>query len=639
MATESVCSRYKENRELVFSLLCGLCLLIGWTGERFFGFPFPFEAVYHISAVSLFFYFAAYVFGGFDIVRHAINAIKERRFDIDLLMVVAAIGAAFLGEFSEGALLLFLFGLGHALEERTLDKARNAIHSLAELTPKTAIVKDETGESRQDVDDLKIGEVVIVKPGMRIPVDGEVIAGSTTVDESTITGESVPVDKEPGSQMFTGALNGDGSVEVRVTRLSDDTMLARVVAMVAEAQAQESNSQRITRKFSRIFVPLILIGDIFMILLLLFYGFPFSDSFLRGMVLLVAASPCALALGPPSAILAGIAQAARNGVLIKGGIHLENLGDVKAVAFDKTGTLTKGKPEVTDLISVGELELNHWLSMAAAVENRSAHPIAQAVVNAAMERGLELLEVTEVESMTGRGIKAKVSGTTVCIGNLKLYHESDVEIIASVQAQITKLEEQGKTAMLVAVDGQLVGVIAVADVLRPEVKSVLGQLKQMKIRHTVMLTGDNERVASHIAQEATVAEFQANLLPEDKVTAIRELVDSYRNVTMVGDGVNDAPALANATTGIAIGGAGTDVALETADAALMADDLSKLPFAIGLGRTTRRIISQNLFIALVVIGGLIVSSVFGLATIGIAIIFHEGSTILVVLNSLRLLRS
>ena len=559
MATESVCSRYKENRELVFSLLCGLCLLVGWTGERFFGFPYPFDAVYHISAVSLFFYFAAYVFGGFDIVRHAINATKERRFDIDLLMVVAAIGAAFLGEFSEGALLLFLFGLGHALEERTLDKARNAIHSLAELTPKTAIVKDETGESRQDVDDLKIGAVVIVKPGMRIPVDGEVIAGSTTVDESTITGESVPVDKEPGSQVFTGALNGDGSVEVRVTRLSDDTMLARVVAMVAEAQTQESNSQRITQKFSRVFVPLVLIGDIFMILLLLFFGFPFSDSFLRGMVLLVAASPCALALGPPSAILAGIAQAARNGVLIKGGIHLENLGDVKAVAFDKTGTLTKGKPEVTDLISVGELELNHWLSMAAAVENRSAHPIAQAVVNAAMERGLELLEVTEVESMTGRGIKAKVSGTTVCIGNLKLYHESDVEIIASVQAQITKLEEQGKTAMLVAVDGQLVGVIAVADVLRPEVKSVLGQLKQMKIRHTVMLTGDNERVASHIAQEATVAEFQANLLPEDKVTAIRELVDSYRNVTMVGDGVNDAPALANATTGIAIGGAGTDV--------------------------------------------------------------------------------
>lgn len=638
MAAESIRSRYNENRELIFSLLCGLCLLIGWTGEHFFGFPFPFEAVYHISAVSLFFYFAAYVFGGFDIVRHAINAIRERHFDIDLLMVVAAIGAAFLGEFSEGALLLFLFGLGHVLEERTLDKARNAIHSLAELTPKTAIVKDETGESQQDVDDLKIGAVVIVKPGMRIPVDGEVIGGSTTVDESTITGESVPVDKEPGSQMFAGGINGDGSVEVRVTRHSDDTILARVVAMVAEAQARESNSQRITQKFSRVFVPLILIGDIFMILLLLFFGFPFSDSFLRGMVLLVAASPCALALGPPSAILAGIAQAARNGVLIKGGIHLENLGDVKAVAFDKTGTLTKGKPEVTDLISVGELELNHWLRLAAAVENRSAHPIAQTVVDAAVMRGLKLPEVTEVESMTGRGIKARVSGISVYIGNLKLYHESGVEIKTSVQAQIAKLEEQGKTTMLVTVDGQPVGAIAVADVLRPEAQSVIGQLKQMKIRHAVMLTGDSERVASHIAQQASFVDFQANLLPEDKVTAVRKLSDSYRNVTMVGDGVNDAPALAIATTGIAIGGAGTDVALETADAALMANDLSKLPFAIGLGRATRKIIFQNLFIALVVIGGLIVSSVFGLATIGIAIIFHEGSTILVVLNSLRLLR-
>ncbi len=638
MAVESMCSRYKENRELVFSLLCGLCLLIGWTGERFFGFPFHFEAVYHISAVSLFFYSVAYVFGGFDIVRHAINAIRERHFDIDLLMVVAAIGAAFLGEFSEGALLLFLFGLGHALEERTLDKARNAIHSLAEFTPKTALVKDETGESQQDVDDLKIGAVVIVKPGMRIPVDGEVIAGSTTVDESIITGESVPVDKEPGSQMYAGGINGDGSVEVRVTRHSDDTMLARVVTMVTEAQTRESNSQRITRKFSRIFVPLILIGDIFMILLLLIFGFPFSDSFLRGMVLLVAASPCALALGPPSAILAGIAQAARNGVLIKGGIHLENLGGVKAIAFDKTGTLTKGKPEVTDLISVGELELNHWLRLAAAVENRSGHPIAQTVVDVAMERRLKLPEVAEVESMTGRGIKAKVSGISVCIGNMKLYQESDVEIKASVQAQIAKLEDQGKTTMLVTVDGQPVGAIAVADVLRPEAKSVIEQLKQMKIRHTVMLTGDSERVASHIAQQASFVDFQANLLPEDKVTAIRKLADSYRNVTMVGDGVNDAPALANATTGIAIGGAGTDVALETADAALMASDLSKLPFAIGLGRATRKIISQNLFIALVVIGGLVVSSVFGLATIGIAIVLHEGSTLFVVLNSLRLLR-
>lgn len=635
---EGIRSWYAENRELIFSLLCGLCLIIGWSGENLFEFPLPVNAVYHLSAVSLFFYFAAYVFGGFDTFRHAINTLKERYFDIDLLMAAAAIGAAFLGEFSEGALLLFLFGLGHALEERALDKARNAIDSLVGLAPKTAIVKGVGGESEQAVDDLILGTVIIVKPGMRIPVDGEVFVGKSTVDESAITGESVPVDKELGSSVFAGSINGDGSLEVRVTRLSDDTMIARVVSMVEEAQTQKSNTQRITEKFSRIFVPLIFIGDILIVLLLLLLGVPFGDSLLRGIVLLVAASPCALALGPPSAILAGIAQAARNGVLIKGGIHLENLGKVQAVAFDKTGTLTKGKPEVTDIIPIGEMDVGDWLRMAATVERRSAHPIAQAVVEVATRRSLRLLEVEEVESMTGRGIKAKVSGTTVWVGNLKLYHEAHVEIQAPVRTQITKLEEQGKTIMLVAVDRQPTGIIAVADAMRPELGAVVTQLNQIGISHTVMLTGDNSRVASHIAQEAGITEYKANLLPEDKVTIMRQLLNSHNKVAMVGDGVNDAPALAHATTGIAMGGAGTDIALETADAALMADDLSKLPFAIGLGRATRRVISQNLYIALAVIGGLIVSTIFGLATIGIAIILHEGSTILVVLNSLRLLQ-
>ena len=635
---EGIHSWYADNRVLIFSLLCGLCMIIGWVGENLFEFPISFIAVHHVNAVSLFFYFVAYVFGGFDTFRHTVSALKERHFGIDLLMVVAAIGAAFLGEFGEGALLLFLFGLGHALEEQALDKARNAIHGLIEFTPKTALVKTETGESTQAVDELRVGAVVIVKPGMRVPVDGEVITGSTTVDESAITGESIPVDKKPGSQIFTGGINGDGSVEVRVTRLSDDTMLARVVSMVEEAQTQKSNTQRITEKFSRIFVPLILIGDTLMILLLLLFGVPFSDSLLRGMVLLVAASPCALALGPPSAVLAGIARAAQNGVLIKGGVHLENLGDVNAVAFDKTGTLTKGRPEVTDLIPIGETDLNHWLGMAAMAESRSAHPIAQAVVDIATTRGFKLMEVAEVKSITGRGIRADVSGTDVCVGNLRLYHEARLEITDSILSQITKLEGQGKTVMLVVIDQQPVGIIAVADVLRSEVKTVIAQLKEMRIRHTVMLTGDNERVASHVAQQAGLTDFQANLLPEQKVTAIRKLVHSYRKVAMIGDGVNDAPALVNATTGIAMGGAGTDVTLETADAALMADDLSKLPFAFGLGRATRKIILQNLFIAVVVIGGLIVSSVFGFATIGIAIILHEGSTILVVLNSLRLLK-
>lgn len=638
VSREGIHSWYTENRELIFSLLCGLCMIIGWIGENLFEFPISFNADYQVSAASLFFYFAAYVFGGFDTFRHAINALKERHLGIDLLMVAASIGAAFLGELSEGALLLFLFGLGHALEERALDKARKAINSLAELAPKTAIVKDADGESEQAVDDLKLGSIIIVKSGMRIPVDGEVIAGRSTANESAITGESVPVDKEPGSLVFAGGINGDGSLEVQVTRLSDDTMLARVVSLVEEAQTQKSSTQRITEKFSRVFVPLILISDILMILVLLLLGVPFGDSFLRGMVLLVAASPCALALGPPSAILAGIARAARNGVLIKGGIHLENLGKAQAVAFDKTGTLTTGKPEVTDIISIGEMDVDYWLRMAAAAERRSVHPIAQSVVEVATKRGLELPEVGEVESMTGRGIRAIVSGTTVWVGNLKLHHEAHVEIQASVQVQIAKLEEEGKTIMLVAIDQQPVGIIGVADAIRPELKAVVTELKQIGLGHTVMLTGDNPRVASHIAQETGITEYKANLLPDDKVTIMRQLLNSHDKVVMVGDGINDAPALALATTGIAMGGAGTDLALEMADAALMADDLSKLPFAIGLGRATRKIILQNLFVAVVVICGLIVSSVFGLVTIGIAIILHEGSTILVVLNSLRLLK-
>ncbi|MDE0299742.1 MAG: cation-translocating P-type ATPase [Candidatus Poribacteria bacterium] len=635
---EDIRSWYIENRDLITSILCGICLVIGWSGENLFEFPFPLDTVHHVSAVSLFFFFAAYVFGGLDLFRRTINELKQHHVGIELLMVVASIGAAFLGEFSEGALLLFLFGVGHALEERALDKARKAIISLAELAPKTALVKDAGGESEQAVDDLKLGTIIIVKPGMRIPADGVVVAGKSTANESAVTGESVPVDKEQGSPVFAGGINGDGSLEVRVTRLSDDTMLARVVSMVEEAQTQKSNSQRITDKFSGVFVPLILIGAISMILMLVSFGIPFSESFLRGMVLLVAASPCALALGPPSAILAGIARAARNGVLIKGGIHLENLGKAKAVAFDKTGTLTKGKPEVTDVISIGEMDVDYWLKMAAAAENRSGHPIAEAVVDVAVKRGFRLPEVEEVESLIGRGIRAQVSGKTVWVGNLKLYNEAHLEIRTSVQAQVAKLEEEGKSIMLVTIDQKPVGIIGVIDAMRAELGTVVAELKQIGIGHTVVLTGDNPRVASYIAQRAGIKEYKAGLLPQDKVMIMHQLLNSYDSVVMVGDGINDAPALASATTGIAMGGAGSDLALETADAALMADDLSKLPFAIGLGRATRKVISQNLYIALAVIGGLIGSTIFGLATIGIAIILHEGSTILVVLNSLRLLR-
>ncbi len=630
---------YEENRELLFSLASGLLVLVGWLGDRFFGFP---------DGVSLALYLLAYLAGGYDITRHALHALRERHFDTDLLMVLAALGAAFLGEFAEGALLLFLFSLGHALEERALDRARNAIRALADLAPKTALVRRNGEERELPVEELQIGDVVIVRPGVRVPVDGEVLTGQSAVDQSPITGESIPVDKALGDPVFAGSVNGEGALEVRVTRLARDSTLARVMEMVERAQAQKSPTQQMTERFTRWFVPTVLIGDLLLILVPPLFGVPFREAFLRAMTLLVAASPCALALGTPSAILAGVAQAARNGVLVKGGAHLENMGRLHAIAFDKTGTITVGKPRVTDIVSLTSQTTasaqgqEGWsegevLALAAAVESRSAHPLAQAVVRAAQERDLKVPAVSEVNAMTGRGVQAQVDGNLVRVGNLNLFAEAGVPVPKTLQEQVQALEDQGKTTMLISLDGQVIGLIAVADVIRPEAPAALAALKRLGIRETVMLTGDNPRVAAHIAQQVGLSDFRADLMPEDKLEAIRALVKERNVVAMVGDGVNDAPALANATVGIAMGGAGTDVALETADVALMADDLSKLPFAVGLGRATRAIIRQNLFVSLGVITVLIVLAVTGLAGIGVAILFHEGSTIVVALNSLRLL--
>ena len=626
-------SWYQENRELLFSLTSGLLLLIGWLGETFFGIPQP---------VSIGLYIAAYVFGGWDVSRHAWHALRERHFDTDLLMVMAATGAALLGEFAEGALLLFLFSLGHALEERALDRARAAIRALADLTPKTALVKRNGTETELPIEQLQLDDVVIVRPGVRVPVDGTVIAGQSGVDQSPVTGESVPVDKAPDDKVFAGSINGEGALEVRVTRLAKDSTLARVMKMVEEAQSQKSPTQQIVERFERVFVPAVLIVTALVIVVPPLFGVPFGVSFLRAMTLLVAASPCALALGTPAAILAGVAQAARNGVLVKGGAHLENLGRLKAIAFDKTGTITHGRPEVTNVMKLADsrsrtLTADELLAFAAAVESRSGHPLAQAVVRASQAKGLSLPATGGVESITGRGLRSSIDGKPVLIGNFKLMDESNVVVSEEAKRQAEALQADGKTIMAVALDSQLIGLIGLADTLRADAAPALAALKRIGVERTIMLTGDNARVAAAIAKQAGLTDLRADLMPEDKVTAIRELDKTFDHVAMIGDGVNDAPALANATVGIAMGGAGTDVALETADVALMADDLSKLPFAVGLGRATRAVITQNLVISLGVIAFLIVTSLFGLAGIGVAIVFHEGSTLVVVLNALRLL--
>jgi Cd2+/Zn2+-exporting ATPase len=625
---EGVRSWYKENQEVLYSLLAGLLVLLGWLGQTFFG-------LNPLAADLL--YIAAYFFGGWEISHHAWHALRERHFDTDLLMAAAAIGAAILGAWAEGALLLFLFSLGHALEERALEHARSAVRALADLAPKTALVRRGAGEVELPVEQLTLEDIVTIRPGVRLPVDGLVLSGQSAVNQSPVTGESTPVEKTPGSQVFAGTINGEGALEVRVTRLAKDSTLARVMKMVEEAQTQKSPTQQLAEKFERFFVPAVLVTDILLIVIPPLFGVPFRESFLRAMTLLVAASPCALALGTPSAILAGIAQAARNGVLIKGGAHLENLGRLKAIAFDKTGTITQGQPELTDLVPLGELSAPAVLALVAAVESRSAHPLAQAILRAARAQKLEIPAAVDVAASTGLGIQAQVAGQLVKVGNARLFDAGEAALPESARRQAEALENQGKTVILVTLDGFPAALLAIADILRPSAAPTIARLKALGVSKTVMLTGDNSRVAAHIAAQVGLSDTRSDLMPEDKLSVIRSLVQQFGIVAMVGDGVNDAPALANASVGIAMGGAGTDVALETADVALMGDDLSRLPSAVGLGRAARAVIAQNLVIALGVIAVLVVASVTGWIGIGIAVIFHEGSTIVVVLNSLRLL--
>ena len=617
----------RRNWELVLSLLSGLFLGAGYLGESLLGLP---------HGVAVGFYVIAYVTGGYDATKHGVKAALRLRFDIDFLMVVAALGAAVLGDWPEGAFLLFLFSLGHALEHYATDKARHAIKALADIAPKTARVRRQGSETEMPVENLERGDVVIVRPGERIPVDGKVIDGESVVDESPITGESVPVEKTAGVPVFAGSVNGDGALEIEVTKLAKDSTLSRVIQMVEEAQTQKSPTQRFTSRFQRIFVPVILIGIALVIVVPPLIGWlTWEVAFLRAMAILVAASPCALAIATPSAVLSAIARAARSGVLVKGGVHLENLGAVKAIAFDKTGTLTEGKLQVTNVEPLEGTTTTDILKIAAAVESRSKHPLAQAIVRKAQEENIDFVSAEDVQSFSGKGVRAVLNGRTIAIGNLKLF---DDDVSGALVERVHALEEGGKTTMVVRADGRFLGIIALADQPRPTARPTLEKLRRLGVKACIMLTGDNERVAAAIAKSVALTDFRASLLPDEKVEAIKALIAEYKHVAMVGDGVNDAPAMTAATVGIAMGAGGTDVALETADIALMADDLSKLPLAVGLSRQSRRVIKQNLVISLGVIAMLIPAALFGLAGIGVAIVFHEGSTLVVVANALRLLK-
>lgn len=618
-----------QHAELARSVAAGLVLGLGYGMEKAGGGP----------AIVLPVYVLSYVLGGYDIARHGLKALARGRFTIDLLMTVAAVGAAALGEWAEGGLLLFLFSLGHALEEEAMDRARGAITALGELSPKTARVRRDGEAHEVAVGELLRGDVVVVRAGERVPVDGTVCAGRSSIDESALTGESLPVEKEPGEEVYAGSVNGDGALDVEVTKLAADSTLARVVALVAEAETQKSPTQMLVDRIAGFFVPatLVAVGVIWVAPPLLGW-LPWSEAFLRSMAVLVSASPCALAIATPAAVLSGIARAANRGVLIKGGVHLENLGRLRAMAFDKTGTLTRGMPQVTDVVPWAGATEEILLATAAAVESASTHPLARAIVTAANERALALEEAEAVETMAGRGLCARAGGESVAVGTPTLLAERQSPAPREALEAAERLETQGKTVMFVQRGDRLLGLVAVADRPRDNARATMDSLRSLGVRELVMLTGDNPRVAGAIAAEVGIDDFRAGLLPRDKLAAIEEIGERVGNVGMLGDGVNDAPALARASVGIAMGAAGTDVALETADVALMADDPGVLPFAIGLGRRTRRVITENLVVALGVVAVLVPLSVLGVTGIGVAIVLHEGSTLGVVANALRLLR-
>jgi Zn2+/Cd2+-exporting ATPase len=619
----------REKLEVVFTVVTALAALLA-----FFGQQFNFLAPAYVSAL----YTLAYLAGGYYGALDSITLLRQRRLDVNLLMILAALGAAVIGQPAEGAALLFLFSLSNTLQTYAMDRSRKAIEKLLDLRPPVATVRRGSHLETVPVEKLRLGEIVIVRPGERFPIDGQVVAGSSAVDQSTITGESMPVEKGPGAQVFAGTVNGTGALEIRVSHLAQDTTLAKIVQMVEQAQANKAQTQRMLDNFEQYYALLVLGGAV--LLTLVPYALlqhEFHPAFYRAMTWLVVASPCALVISTPASILSAIANGARRGILFKGGVHLEQSANIKVVAFDKTGTLTNGTPTLASIYPRPGVKEAELLRLAAATESRSEHPLAAAIVQAAHSRGLALPPANDFQAIPGQGVEANVEGKTVWIGNERLFSERRVHIPDELHLQGRLMEQDGQTVMFVNADGDWLGLLAVADTLRPDAAEIVGELKSLGVERVVMLTGDNERVAASIAARAGVDEYHAGLLPQDKVRMLKILRSRHGSVAMVGDGVNDAPALAAADVGIAMGGAGTDVALETADVVLMADNLAHLPYAMGLARQARRVIWQNLAFSLAVIV-LLVTTVFGAQLpLTLGVIGHEGSTVIVVLNGLRLL--
>ncbi|MBE2973781.1 heavy metal translocating P-type ATPase [Priestia megaterium] len=612
-----------QNGPIVFS---GILIALGFIGSH----------TGIASYMTTVLYAIAMIVSGYKPAKSAYYGIKSRSLDMNVLMTVAALGAAVIGEWLEGATVVWLFALGVALQTRSIEQTRNSIRGLMDLAPSEAWVKENSQLIKKAAEDISIGTTIVVKPGDRIPLDGEIINGESSINQAPITGESIPVDKVIGDAVYAGTINENGSLEIKVTKLVEDTTISKIIHLVEEAQEKKAPTQAFVDKFATIYTPIVFILALFIMVIPPLFDGAWSDWFYKGLELLVVACPCALVISTPVAIVSAIGNAAKNGVLIKGGTFLEKAGAINAIAFDKTGTLTEGKPAVSEVVSLAAEE-NQLLAITKTLEDYSNHPIARAIVDYAEEKKVVSLQGSNFKILTGKGVQAAIQETVYYAGNAKLFSDLGTPL-SHCWSHIEKLQNEGKTIVIVGTAKSVLGIISVADTIRHTTVSALESLKQNGMQQIVMLTGDNEGTAKMIASESRVDRYFADLLPEDKVKAIQQLQHEGYQTAMVGDGINDAPALAAADLGIAMGGAGTDTAMETADIVLMADNLEKLPHTMKLSRKALAVIKQNIWFSIIV-KVIALAFIFpGWLTLWIAVLSDTGAALLVILNSLRLLK-
>lgn len=617
---------WEKNGGILIAAACLVLIVLAWVLEK-----------QEMQAGAVIFFILAYVVGGYRKAWEGMETlIKEKDLDVDLLMVVAAVGAASIGYWLDGAVLIFIFCLSGALEEYSMEKTNQDIAAILKYRPEEAVLLKGGSEEKIKASQLQKDDIVLVRPGERIPCDGTILEGSSAVDQSTITGESIPVDKTLNDAVFAGTINGQGALRILVTKAAEDTLLSRIIHMVQEAKNELPPSQLFVERFEGIYAKgVVLLALLLMILPPYLFGWTWEETIYRAMIFLVVASPCALVSSIMPAVLSGISNAARKGVLFKGGIHLEGIGNIQTVVFDKTGTLTEGKPKVTDVCPAQGVTETELLCLAASLEKLSQHPIAKAIVEHTEARQIMLEPAAAMQAVTGLGVSGIVNNTTCLIGKRSLLH--NLVIGEEQQAAADRLEADGKTVVYVEAGGRFAGMLAVQDIVRAQAAEAVAQLRAMN-KHVVMLTGDARHTAEAIARQVGIEEIHAEMLPDGKLNIIKELSRKYGKVAMVGDGVNDAPALAAASIGIAMGAAGSDVALETANVVLMNDDITKIPYAITLGSRTSRVIKQNISFALAVILILVVSNFWGGLNLPSGVVSHEGSTLAVILSGLRLLR-